>query len=122
MRSHCKSLIDAVGQRGGQALASLAILGAMFVGARPIHLAAAVAVVGIAWIVAVLGIKKLYLELFRSHLRYGAIETRIDDPRRRDARHASTSRTPLHVSITQSPSRFCSTRSRMNRMVSYASR
>jgi ATP:ADP antiporter, AAA family len=80
VRSHCKALIDAVGQRGGQALASLAILGAMFVGARPIHLAAAVAVIGIAWIVAVLGIKNLYLELFRSHLRDGAIETRIDVP------------------------------------------
>jgi len=80
VRSHCKGIIEAVGQRGGQALASLGILGGLALGASPVHLALALGVAATLWIVAVLGMKRLYLDLFRSHLREGAIETRIDVP------------------------------------------
>lgn len=80
VRSHCKGIIEAIGQRGGQALASLAILGAAFAGAKPVHFAAGVGVLGGLWLLSVLGLKQLYLELFRSHLRDGLLETRIDVP------------------------------------------
>ncbi|MCU0691099.1 MAG: hypothetical protein MUF54_06845 [Polyangiaceae bacterium] len=80
LRAHCKGIIDAIGQRGGQAIASLAILAATFAGAEPIHLACAVGALSLLWVLSVRGLKGVYLELFRSHLRRGSIETRIDVP------------------------------------------
>lgn len=80
VRAHCKGMIEAIGQRGGQALASVAILVGVRLGAQTLHLALFVGALALLWIVSILGIKRLYLDLFRTHLRDGSIETRIDVP------------------------------------------
>jgi ATP:ADP antiporter, AAA family len=80
IRHRFKAFIDSVGQRGGQAVASIAILGAISVGAATEHLAAAVAVLAGAWLTAVYGIKRHYLELFRQQLRGGTIDLRASVP------------------------------------------
>ncbi len=76
-RDRFKALIDGVGQRGGQALASLAILAAVGAGAGPYTLVIAIGVLAGAWMAAVAGIERHYLDLFRGSLRDGTIETRV---------------------------------------------
>jgi AAA family ATP:ADP antiporter len=73
VRARAKPIVDLVGQRGGQAVASIAILGiASLGGAR----AVAVAVVALTacWLLLAWGIRPRYLEVFRSTLRRGRIE------------------------------------------------
>jgi len=76
VRERFKAIIDALGQRGGQAVASIAILGAVYVGAGPQHLAMALGLLITLWVIALLDIKRHYLDLFRGNLREGTIETR----------------------------------------------
>ncbi|MCA9604563.1 MAG: hypothetical protein KC619_03140 [Myxococcales bacterium] len=80
VRNRYKTTIDALGQRGGQALGSLGILavGLLGVGAR--ELSAAVAILSVAWVVASLALRRRYLDLFRANLRAGSIETRVEIP------------------------------------------
>ncbi len=78
VRERFKGVIDAVGQRGGQAMASIAILGALYVGAGPRHLAMAIGLLTTLWFAGVLDIKRHYLDLFRGNLREGTIETRVN--------------------------------------------
>lgn len=78
VRDRVKALIDGVGQRGGQALASLAILGAVAVGASTWHVALAVGGVVFAWLIVLVDIKAHYLDLFRHNLKAGSIETDLD--------------------------------------------
>ncbi len=80
LRERHKVTIDAVGARGGQALASLAILGALSLG-----LDLPVIAFGLLGLVALLlwsvaEIKRHYVELFREQLRQGTIETRMAVP------------------------------------------
>jgi HEAT repeat protein len=77
VRERFKAVIDALGQRGGQAVASLAILGAVYIGAGSRHLAMALGLLITIWIVALLDIKRHYLDLFRGNLREGMIATRV---------------------------------------------
>jgi AAA family ATP:ADP antiporter len=77
MRSRVKALMDGLGQRGGQAIGSLAILGViaasndanvvLFLGGFVIVLAA-------GWIITAAGLTRHYLELFRSTLREGNVD------------------------------------------------
>ena len=80
LRERHKVTIDAVGARGGQAVASLAVLGALSIGldlpAIAFGLLALVAL--LLWSVA--EIKRHYVELFREQLRQGTIETRMAVP------------------------------------------
>jgi len=80
IRHRFKAFIDAVGQRGGQALASVAILVALAAGASTRHLALAVIATASAWLVTVIGLKDHYLELFRQQLRAGTIDARSELP------------------------------------------
>ncbi|HEY6558245.1 MAG TPA: Npt1/Npt2 family nucleotide transporter [Polyangiaceae bacterium] len=78
IRDRYKALIEALGQRGGQALASLAILGALSAGIAPQQMAWALVVLCAGWLFCIVGLKPHYLELFRTQLRQGTIETRVD--------------------------------------------
>ncbi len=80
VRDRYRTLIDALGQRGGQAVGSLAILGVGLVGLGPRELAAAVVVLALVWIGLSLSLRRRYLDLFRANLRAGSIETRVDVP------------------------------------------
>ena len=80
LRARAKPLIDLVGQRGGQALASLFILAEV-----PLHrgdtvVAAAAAALAVIWVAWVVDLRSHYLDLFRSALREGAIRPAVDLP------------------------------------------
>ncbi len=81
VRARVKKLIDVIGQRGGQALASVGILAAIAVGAGEAVLAAAVVVLSGLWMWIAIWLKPFYLDLFRRTLREGLIESQIDLPK-----------------------------------------
>lgn len=75
LRDRYKAGIDVVGQRGGQALVSLALLaGVHYAGAGPREIALVLAVLVVAWLAVVAGLQKPYLQLFRRSLRGGLVE------------------------------------------------
>ena len=74
-RDRFKGLAEALGQRGGQALASLAILAVTALTADPRIIAIGLVLLGIGWLVTLLGLQPLYLELFRQRLRDGMLDT-----------------------------------------------
>jgi ATP:ADP antiporter, AAA family len=80
LRGRAKPLIDLLGQRGGQALASLAILALVALGAGPKALAIGVAVLTVGWMAVAAGLRRHYLDLFRQNLREGRIDYRGDLP------------------------------------------
>jgi AAA family ATP:ADP antiporter len=80
LRSRTKPLIDVVGQRGGQALASVLILSTMGLARTEGWLAVTTACLGILWIALASDLKRHYVELFRSALREGAMRERADLP------------------------------------------
>lgn len=80
LRDRHKVTIDGAGARGGQALASLALLGAMSLGLALTDLALIVTAAVLLLLVAVVAIKRHYVEMFREQLREGTIETRADVP------------------------------------------
>ncbi len=80
MRSRVKPVIDVLGQRGGQVLASLFILAELGVRRGDTVLAAAAAALSLIWIVLASQIREHYLNLFRSALREGAIRVDRDLP------------------------------------------
>ncbi len=73
LRDRFKALIDVIGQRGGQAIASLLILGSVALGATTTHLIIAVSGLVVCWMFILVGLKKPYLDLFRASLRGGGI-------------------------------------------------
>ena len=80
LRERHKVTIDAVGARGGQALASLALLGAMSIGLDLPFIAFGLLVMVALLLWSVADIKRFYVELFREQLRQGTIETRMAVP------------------------------------------
>ncbi len=70
-RARSKPWIDLLGQRGGQALASLAILALVALGAGERALALLVAVLAIGWITVAAAIKRPYTDAFRTSMREG---------------------------------------------------
>ena len=78
IRRRFKGIIDGLGQRGGQALASVLILGCVAIGVPLGVIAGSVAVLAVTWLVAILGTRRLYLDLFRGNLRAGRVETKLD--------------------------------------------
>jgi HEAT repeat protein len=80
IRSRVKSVIDVVGQRGGQALASLLFLGLMAMKLGPIPVGVALVALCLAWIGIAWSIKRHYFDLFRTSLERGSTQTRIRFP------------------------------------------
>jgi AAA family ATP:ADP antiporter len=73
-RSRIKPFIDLVGQRGGQAAASIAILAFVGLGFGHRSLALVAAVLALGWVLVAADIKRHYLELFRATLRDGRVD------------------------------------------------
>jgi AAA family ATP:ADP antiporter len=81
VRERLKPVIDLVGSRGGQALASVVILGLVATAAaQPVVLGAIVCGLGIAWIVLVFRMRTSYLDVFRETLKTGGLSGRVDLP------------------------------------------
>jgi HEAT repeat protein len=80
MRSRAKPFIDLLGQRGGQALASLLILSEVVLNRGDTVLAAASAALCLVWIAWAADLKTHYLDLFRVALREGTIQPAADLP------------------------------------------
>jgi AAA family ATP:ADP antiporter len=72
LRERFKTIIDGVGQRGGQAIASVGILLAVYLGADLSVVAIFVCGLVMAWVAVLAGLRKPYLALFRESLRGGA--------------------------------------------------
>ncbi|MCA9617513.1 MAG: hypothetical protein KC731_00740 [Myxococcales bacterium] len=70
-RHALKGVMEVVGQRGGQALASVAILVAVSAGAGPRSLAVALGLLACLWLLGLVGASRRYLDLFRRRLRAG---------------------------------------------------
>ena len=76
LRSRVKPAIDVIGQRGGQAVASLFILSQLALGRGDAVLAFFVIVLCVVWIAAIAELRPHYVEMFRRALREGIIEAR----------------------------------------------
>lgn len=79
-RARWKTLVDALGQRGGQALGSLVILACLALpdAARPVPFLLGASVIG--WLYLAATMERHYLALFRAKIKAGAIETRAEVP------------------------------------------
>lgn len=80
LRSRAKPLIDVIGQRGGQALASVFILAELTLHRGDVVLASLAGLLCIVWVAWALELKPHYLELFRTALRQGSMRDRADLP------------------------------------------
>jgi len=81
VRERIKPIIDLIGARGGQALASVGILGLLaWRAVDAVTLASIVAGCAFAWIVVVFTIRGLYLDVFRETLRSGGISGKAELP------------------------------------------
>jgi AAA family ATP:ADP antiporter len=77
VRARAKPIVDLVGQRGGQAVTSVAIFGLVYVvgGARSTQaVGVVVACLTVAWLLLARGIRTRYLDVFRGTLQGGRIE------------------------------------------------
>ncbi|MDB4969686.1 MAG: lyase domain protein repeat-containing protein [Myxococcales bacterium] len=74
IRGRVKAVIDGVGQRGAQALASLLVLGALALGAGSVHLAMIVISSAAAGVVVAIGLRQHYVQTFRDQIREGRLE------------------------------------------------
>lgn len=80
LRSRVKPFIDVMGQRGGQAIASLVILAESQLHRGEYVLASAAGALSLVWIGWSADIKKHYLNLFRDALKEGSILSSVDLP------------------------------------------
>lgn len=80
VRPRAKPFIDLVGQRGGQAIASAAILISAAAGIPSQILAIMVLLLALFWIFVALGIQRHYLDMFRAAIWEGRIDDRGDLP------------------------------------------
>ena len=83
MRERIKPIVDLVGSRGGQAVASIGILGLLMIGgaaSTPQVLGPIVFGLSLLWLVLVVSIRGLYLDVFRETLRSGGISGKGELP------------------------------------------
>jgi AAA family ATP:ADP antiporter len=81
IRERIKPVIDLVGSRGGQALASVGILGLVMIGAAsPLTLGAIVLGLAVLWVSLVVTIRKAYLDVFRETLKTGGLSGKAELP------------------------------------------
>lgn len=79
-RARWKMIVDALGQRGGQALASLLILVGISVALPSWAMAVLIALLSIGWLLLASTMERQYLSLFRAKIKAGAVETRAEVP------------------------------------------
>jgi AAA family ATP:ADP antiporter len=80
LRSRVKGLIDVLGQRGGQALASVVILAGTALSDSLVAFGVVVIVLAVGWIRIAATLETHYLDLFRETLSEVAMRTRLDFP------------------------------------------
>ncbi|GMV05871.1 MAG: hypothetical protein AMXMBFR53_21480 [Gemmatimonadota bacterium] len=80
LRRQVKGTIDVLGQRGGQALASVLILMVLSTTSREIVFAALACLTSVGWLVVALGLREHYLNLFRETLHAEAGGGRSEFP------------------------------------------
>lgn len=81
IRERIKPVVDLVGSRGGQAVASVGILGLVASSdATPLVLGSVVLVLGVAWVGLVVTIRKLYIDVFRETLKMGGLSGKAELP------------------------------------------
>ena len=80
LRAASKMVIDIAGQRGGQAVASVVILGAVALDVPMTYYGGAIVVFAGLWIGGAVAIRSHYLNLFRSTLTEAAERTQVDFP------------------------------------------
>jgi len=81
IRERIKPIVDLVGSRGGQAFASIAILGLVALGAATtVTLGAVVFALAVLWVSLVVTIRKAYLDVFRETLRMGGLSGKAELP------------------------------------------
>jgi ATP/ADP translocase len=80
LRARVKPLIDVVGQRGGQAIASVFILSEAVLRRGDVVLSLAVVALCVVWIGWAIDLRPHYLELFRTALRQGTMRRDADAP------------------------------------------
>lgn len=76
-RARWKALTDALGQRGGQAIGSLALLGLVAAGAGSRTIAVLAAALALGWAGVTMSMRRPYLTLFRNGLRRGAVPASV---------------------------------------------
>jgi AAA family ATP:ADP antiporter len=81
IRERIKPIVDLVGSRGGQALASVGILGLVAFGAGgSLTLGALVFGLAVLWVALVITIRKAYLDVFRETLSLGGLSGKAELP------------------------------------------
>lgn len=80
LRAAAKMFIDVAGQRGGQALASLAILGAVALDMPTAFYGGAILLFAGLWIGGAIAVRRQYFSLFRSTLAEAAERNEVDFP------------------------------------------
>jgi AAA family ATP:ADP antiporter len=80
-RERVKPIIELVGNRGGQAAASLAILGLVAIGASNVAtIGAIIVLLTVLWLANVITIRGNYLDVFRETLRSGGLSGKAEIP------------------------------------------
>lgn len=79
-RARGKMIVEVLGQRGGQALAAIAILVCVQLDALPKQVLIGALALLIAWLALAGTIEARYVSLFRAKIKAGAIDTRADVP------------------------------------------
>jgi AAA family ATP:ADP antiporter len=77
-RERAKGIIEVFGHRVGQAIASLLIIGGVALGMTTQQLGVVLALLVLGWLVAILSTRRQYVEQFRSRLRHGVIDARLE--------------------------------------------
>jgi len=81
VRERIKPIVDLIGSRGGQAFASIGILGLVAASAvQPETLGAIVLTLSVMWVALVVTIRALYLDVFRETLRSGGLSGKGELP------------------------------------------
>jgi len=80
VRDGWKLMADALGQRGGQALAALAVYASVSIGTTARGLAGMTAVCGVAWLVLLVVVRRAYVAQFRDTLQAGEIQRDVGLP------------------------------------------
>jgi ATP:ADP antiporter, AAA family len=70
-RQRLKAFVDLIGQRGGQVLASLVLLGLSAVGAPPRAVALGLVLLATLWLASALSLREPYVTVFRARLKAG---------------------------------------------------
>ena len=80
IRDGAKPIADALGHRGGQALAALLVFAVAAAGAGSAVLALVSAAVGIVWLFVITIVRRLYMQQFRDTLKAGEIHRQVRVP------------------------------------------